>query len=526
MVPDVSKKDSKKDSNSWVYGSVITMATLSLALEGLYEWFTYNYTKAALIEIFSYVGLLQMEIPASCASAVLVALDAAANLTLFSPKEEAQTWSETLPDGYMKGMIGYIKAKFTEPVENSKFSPAMNGLLTFLLPAMGMAISFPVGAYADIEPLQPYLDNLGYYQYLVTVSVLAIGTSYYILSQAGDALSGMDFYLNQGDRRLDPPQKTLLSMLREDPSSVIQCLIEQSSSTVNRAIGFAFLAGRMAEQRDYPDSVTTFAQVVGFIAAVLAFHPGRAPKSYEKYFGKKDARLDLVTQAERDQVYADKYGNMSWPAFLRKEATRVINPLALAETGLAGYLGVALGDAINGLIDYKPLDANDPDHVSLHTSDWVKFIIPVLLGVIAAGLTYVGVYRRADLSRELNQASLDKAKNININNAESEEEKIGKVALFLGALFSLGTWIARTLVSIPSTMGIHVVDRLRETDQLVLATTTSVVPAANGYDYYRDKCAEVVDGYFASVKNGMSFWCQKAQTGERTPLLPPRKLSA
>lgn len=512
----------RRGRNPFVYGVVKKTSYASLVVEAFYEYFTYFYTKKA-IETLGGLAKLSDDIisPLAIASALtLVVLDTGANLTLFDPETISNSWSRNFFDGFFKGTYRNLK----KIIKSNGFC---NSFIVIAIPTLGALVAYPVGAYANVESIEPWLsENMGQLKWIVMGPVIVIGSTYYVLSQFEDALTGMNFLLNQGNERLEPPQSTLLYKIfwQRDIPTALQCLIEQFSAAISRAIGFGYLAGRIAEESQLSsDWVVTF-QIIGFSATVLAFHPARAPSTYKKYYGTKNRRLDLITDEIRNKAYLKKYADMNFLKFMLHKILQLLHPIGLVESGLVAYFTTHVQNYLK-----------DVDSLKTWNGD---LVITFLCSFITSGLILL-IHYKAISKKELNEFAIEHLVNgdkVLPLNASLREDTVSPISKLIGAAFSLGTWSTRTLNGIPFMMGL--IKSMPIKDQVVFAIGNNIIPAVNGYDYYYGKVSDTVDKIGKRVGNvcwnccsGFTFFkkspeeIQKTsftntEKNESSPLLP------
>ena len=442
--------------NPFVYGVVKKISYASLAASALYEYFVYIYTKEAIETLGGLLSipkntLLPMAI---ISSSILTVLDACANLTLFDAESTAKDWSEKFPDGFVKGTVRQLKDAIKE-------RGITNTFIVIILPTVGALISYPVGAYADVEQIQAWLrENLKVFGWVLIGLELFLGTSYYVVSQYEDSLSGMNFLLNQGTERLNPPQPSLFMQFfkEKDFSTVLQCLIEQFSATISRGILFAFLAGRIAQHND--QEVMTF-QIIGFTASVLAFHPARSPATYRKYYGTKDMRFDLVTEEERQQAHSMKYKDITWPHFILSKTFQLLHPIGLVQTGMVAYFSHNLKYHVAGISSLEDLGAD--------------VAIPIVFAIMTGSLAFV-IHYKALSKRQLNQFVMENIENLGVEQQldDRKSDNISIISKGFGTAFSLGTWASRILTGIPFTIEI-VKEAMPVRDQVAFAVGANII---------------------------------------------------
>lgn len=506
--------------NEWVYKVVKADAYASLGLEALYEIFNFVYLQKALNTIADITGVEPWVKEAAVLplTAFLTLGDSGANVTTFDPEEEADKFSRALPDGFIVGTANYLKKCFG----------SLNGFVTVGIPTLSMVINFPIGAYADVESIMDWMKkNMGAGAYVVLAIVEILGPSYYVFFSGQDTLDGVDFFLNRGEQRLNPPQETLWTKFWKDGeySSAIQAELERTLQNFTRSISFAFLAGRAMQQflgekpgeeaNDANYWPVLISQLIGFGATYLQCHLSRGPKAYRKYFGSQDNRLDLIKLDEVAKRKKDVYGQMTWATYIANEFRRFFSPIPLAETALVSYFSAQVPGQISALASVEAL------------AGWpLEYAMPATLAILTSSALYLGIYRQASVKLEMRTAILDEkreaeetAKNpakpaieikIESNKNNNEEEpkprqsyctRISNAAasLFsvrsLSTFFALSTQTSRTLLSIPQTLGVlQKYTGMSTRDGAVIAATTAstVQFSASSLDYMRDKSVSTI----------------------------------
>jgi hypothetical protein len=503
--------------NPFVYKVVKNLARVALGFEAFYEIFNFVYVKKAIETIGKIVGAPQVGAAAPYLSAVLTALDSGANLTMFDPEEEAETFSKALPDGFIKGSARYTISCVSSP----------GNFLRKGIPTLAMIINFPTGSYAEAEPIMQKLNEwIGDYKYIPVTFILVISSSYYLFSSGLDTLNGVEFLLNEGDQRLSPAQERLWQKVwyKKDFATPIQVAIESALQDIMRSVTFAFLGGRMVEQAEgkydvddenqHPaSSAYTTMAIIAALATLITCESARGRKAYEKHYGKKGRRLDLITQEQINEQYQNKYGVMTWAQYLKTEFYRMLSPLGLAESVLPAYFASRSPAYLFGSVD--------------DLQGWpIDIAMPIALGSMVALTMYLGIYRNADLRRELRNDVIDnqlkaeqKAANDQkieaakaqaltdgVTYVEPEEEKAPRESSCLkitAMLFAAGTQTARTLTSIPSMVGVtSKYTSLTIKDQTVLAASgaAAVQFSASSYNWMHDKSLATMQRYSTSAK--------------------------
>lgn len=510
----------------------------AIGTELFYEYFTLKQVQEILGNIFDHLGMGKAAKATAWATAgILVAGDSGANFTFMSPNSDGQELGEKFA-----GEDGFFK-KVGKTLLNSVTTT--NGFITIFIPSVAALINFPIGSYADVQQIQ---DKLTQYfgkpgGYTIMGGVVYLGTSYYVMGTLQDTYDGFDEVWNNPSNR-----PSLLKRIKDgDVASTLQAGIEQVFANILlRPTSFAWLGADFALTTLGLPQLKIPMMVAGWASTVITGAPARWLVTRNKFFGTNAHPYEQISPEEFHEEYHRLYGQMPYGPWLLKEVGRALKLVGLAQAGLAGYV-------VNEAMKLIP------------SFEYLGFDLPTVLRAAVvyavASTMYFGVYRNAEVKREVNRSIVEKKIKAEIADAEAQlkalmetnlddsetnearekqveglENKIkglqaelgssqheaSAVAGMVGFLCALGTSACRSVANLKFMVTVltAVMPFLSEESMQILALTTSIIVAVNNIDYFTPKNIKNFQGVF----NNLGIFSAKKQQDipeEEQSLLAP-----